>query len=242
LQGDLEPASPTVYKNEIRFTPNAKIVMLTNKLPELPADCGGIARRYLCIQQNTPFVKPDEYANYSDEAKAAGLVFQQDPEFVAELRANKEGWIKWLLEGAALYMANPKMSAPASILEYSASARANGDSYSRWLSQNLIVTGFAKDKLAMSDISAAFVTDSGKSSYDTRSKGELAARLQKNPKITTSGNQAKGLLNIHGVVWSVGCNPDLSEDEQQQQIDAFNAWLGTRPRTEALVLEWLTTQ
>jgi putative DNA primase/helicase len=230
------------YKNEIRFTPNAKIAMLANKLPELPADCGGVARRYLCIKQNIPFVKPEEYANYSEEAKKAGKVYKQDPEFVARLRANKEGWIKWLIEGAMMYMANPKKSAPASILEFSSEARASGDTYSKWLSQNLIITGLPKDKLEMRLISAEFCKDNAKSAQDTKSKGELIARLTKNPKITTSGNQAKGRLNIHGAVWAVGCNPDDDEDDQQNQLDRFNDWLGVRTKSSELMLQWLNLQ
>jgi P4 family phage/plasmid primase-like protien len=229
------------FKNEIRFTPNAKIAMLTNKLPELPADCGGIARRYLCIEQNTPFLKPDEYAEWSEEDRANGRVYCQDPAFVARLRANKEGWIKFLIEGAMEYMADPRKSAPASILEYSNKARAEGDIYSNWLLSNIIITGKNTDKVKMSAISAEFIKNTGKSQQDSKSKGELASRLVKNPKITTSGDASKGRLVIQGVVWNVGCNPADDEDDQTAQSDSFNLWLNGRVKNNALALEFLAT-
>jgi phage/plasmid-associated DNA primase len=229
------------FKNEIRFTPNAKIAMLTNKLPELPADCGGIARRYLCVEQNTPFLKPEEYKEWSEADREAGVVRCQDPAFVSRLRANKEGWIKFLIEGALEYMADPRKSAPASILEYSNKARAEGDIYSKWLLANLLITGKTTDKIKMSSISSEFISNSGKSQHDTKSKGELASRLVKNPKVTTSGDASKGRLVIQGVVWNVGCDPALNDDEQETQTDAFNAWLGARSKTPALALEYLAT-
>jgi P4 family phage/plasmid primase-like protien len=228
------------FKNEIRFTPNAKIAMLTNKLPELPADCGGIARRYLCMEQNTPFLKPEEYAEWSEEDRASGKVYCQDPAFVTRLRGNKEGWIKFLIEGAMEYMADPRKSAPPSVLEYSNKARAEGDQYSKWLISNLLISGKATDKIKMSSISSEFISNSGKSQQDTKSKGELATRLLKNPKITSSGDASKGRLIIHGVLWNVGCDPSQSEDEQLEQTDAFNLWLGTRTKSPALALEYLT--
>jgi hypothetical protein len=215
--------------------------MLTNKLPELPADCGGIARRYLCVEQNTPFLKPDEYNQWSEADRAKGVVYCQDPAFVARLRANKEGWIKFLIEGALEYMADPRKSAPASILEYSNKARAEGDIYSKWLLANLLITGKATDKIKMSAISSEFITNSGKSQQDTKSKGELASRLVKNPKITTSGDASKGRLAIHGVVWNVGCDPNQSEEEQVAQSDAFAEWLGARVKSPVLALEYLAT-
>jgi hypothetical protein len=227
------------FKNEITFTPQGKIVCLTNTLPELPAHHGGIARRYICIKQNTPFLKPEDYEQHSEEDKASGRVRKQDDEFVSRLKANKEGWVKWLIEGAMDFMANPKKSAPASILEYSNKTRAEGDIYSNWLLSNILITGKNTDKVKMSAISAEFIKNTGKSPQDSKSKGELASRLSKMPKITTSGDASKGRLVIQGVVWNVGCDPDCDEEEQTAQHDAFTLWLGDRNRTSALALEWL---
>ena len=227
------------FKNEMRFTPSAKIAMLTNKLPELPADCGGIARRYLCMEQNTPFLKLEEYLQWSEEDRASGKVYCQDPAFVARLRANKEGWIKFLIEGALEYMADRRKSAPASILEYSNKARADGDVYSKWLIANLLVTGKVTDKIKMSAISTEFLSNAGKSTHDTKSRGELASRLVKNPKVTTTGDASKGRLVIHGVVWNVGCDPNLTDDDQVAQGDAYSAWLNGRVRSNLLSLEFL---
>jgi hypothetical protein len=139
------------------------------------------------------------------------------------------------------YMADPRRSAPASILEYSNNARAEGDLYSKWLLANLLITGKATDKVKMSAISSEFITNSGKSQQDTKSKGELATRLVKNPKITTSGDASKGRLVIHGVIWNVGCNPNDTEDDQMAQSDSFALWLNGRVKNNALALEFLST-
>jgi hypothetical protein len=193
------------------------------------------------MEQNTPFLKPEEYKEWSEADRASGKVCCQDPAFVARLRANKEGWIKFLIDGALEYMDDPRKSAPASILEYSNKARAEGDLYSKWLLANLLITGKATDKIKMSVISSEFISNSGKSPQDTKSKGELATRLIKNPKITTSGDASKGRLVIQGVVWNIGCDPNQGEDDQVAQTDAFNAWLGSRVKTPALALEYLAT-
>jgi hypothetical protein len=227
------------FKNEITFVPNGKLVWLTNTLPELPAHHGGIARRYICIKQNTPFLRPEIYEQYSEEDKASGRVRQQDDEFVNRLKANKEGWIKWLIEGAMDFMANPKKSAPASVLEYSNKTRAEGDIYSNWLLSNILITGKNTDKIKMSCISSEFIKNTGRSPQDSKSKGELASRLSKMPKVITSGDASKGRLIIQGVVWNIGCDPDYGEEEQVEQQDAFNLWLGDRTKTTALSLEWL---
>ena len=229
------------FKREVRFVPMAKMVLLLNKLPELPADDGGNVRRAMYVEQNTPFVKPEQYWEWSEEDRADGKVYCQDPVFVARLRANKEGWIKYFIEGAMEYMAEPRRSAPQCILEYSSKALTEGDPYAKWLLSNLIITGKATHKIKMSSISSEFCENTGKSQQDTKSKGELASRLVKNPKITTTGDASKGRLTIHGVIWNVGCDPALNDDEQEEQTDAFIAWLGAREKTPALAIEYLAS-
>jgi phage/plasmid-associated DNA primase len=228
------------FKNEIVFLPQGKLVMPTNTLPQLPAHHGGIARRCLCIKQNTPFKVKEQYDQYPEEDKISGRVRLQDPDFVNRLKENKEGWIKWLVEGAMDFMTNPKKSAPQSILEYSHKTRAEGDIYSNWLMSNLLTTGKASDKIKMSSISAEFIKNTGKNPQDSKSKGELASRLVKMPRITTTGDASKGRLVIQGVVWNVGCDPDIDEQEQEAQTDAFTLWLGERNKTTTLALEWLS--
>ena len=230
------------FKNEITFIPCAKLVMLTQTPPELPADDGGIVRRYLCVKQNTPHLKRDEYMKYSEEDRKAGRVQMQDPEFVARLRANKEGWIKWLVEGAMSYMADPKRVAPASILDYSNKARAEGDKYSNWLHSNILLTGDPTDKIPMPDISREFIKNTGGSSHDTKVKGELISRISKLPRVSTSGKADKGRLAIHGVMWNVGGDPSLDEEGQVAQEEQYESWLNNRTPSSALAIEFLREQ
>jgi len=229
------------FKNEITFTPTSKVVMLTNKLPDLPAQDGGVARRYVCIRQNTPFVKPELYDKYSEEDKACGRVYPQDLAFVERLRANKEGWIKLLIEGALQYMANPTMAAPASVLEYSRRALMEGDIYSKWLEENLVITGLLTDNIRMGDISAEFLKVKGRDFNDTKSKSELITRLKRWPRLLHKGNQAKGRLELIGLRWRAGCDPADDEVAQEAQIKAYDAWLAGRSSTDALMTEFLTS-
>jgi len=228
------------FKNEKTFIPQGKLAMLVNALPELPANCGGIARRYLCIKQNTPHLKEEDYLKYSEEDRVDGRVHKQDPEFVARLRANKEGWIKWLVEGAMMYMANPKRLAPQSVLEYSNKARAEGDVYSNWLLDNMIVSGKDEHRRPMAQISGEFIKNTGRSSNDTKSKCELISRIKMYPRVKTEGKVEKGRLSIVGVVWNIGCDPSMDDDAQATQEKAYESWLGGRSKTTTTALEFLS--
>jgi P4 family phage/plasmid primase-like protien len=226
------------YKNEVTFHPTAKIPVLCNKLPNMPADDGGTGRRIRYIKQNTAFVRPEQYASYPQDMKDKGLVYCQDVEFVKRLRANKEGWIKFLVEGAMEFMANPLKSAPKSVLEYSHTKLTEGDRYSSWIDANLLVTGDVNDKLHMRSISSVFLRDHGLNPQNTAAKTELINRLKRNPRLTTSGNVSKGRLDIHGLLWRVGCVEE-DDDEADAAQAAYEVWLAGRASTDALMVEYL---
>jgi len=229
-----EIAARAVYEREIRFKPQGKVLMLTNTLPELPADDGGIARRLIVLEQNIPFVKPDVYAQYSDELREAGLVQKQDDGFVRRLRANKEGWIKWLLEGAMEYMKDPKREPPASVREYSEQAASACDKYASWIKTNLLHTRMPTDVLRFRAIGDYFCRESGLNPGNTAAKEELRRRIV-SQGVDTRGESSKGRLEIVGVRWRVGCDPDMAEDDQDVEVAEFNAWKVKNPKGTMLM-------
>ena len=224
-----EIAARAVYERERRFKPQGKLVMLTNQLPELPADDGGIARRLIVLEQNIPFVKPEIYITYSDEMRHSGAVQKQDENFVKRLRANKEGWIKWLLEGAMEFMSDPKRKAPDSILEYSETARTECDKYASWIKSNLLLTRVPTDVIRFKNIGDYFCREQGLQATNTSVKEELRRRIV-GQGVDTRGDAAKGRLEIVGVKWKVGCDPEMGEDEQEAQVQAYELWKMTHPK------------
>lgn len=228
------------FEREKRFIPVGKIVMLTNQLPELPADDGGIARRLLCLEQNVMFVKPELYADYDEEMKRSGDVMPQDDKFISALRANKEGWIKWLVEGAMMYMKDPKRRAPQSILKYTEECRAAADKYMSWITSHLIITGNQKDVLASADITAYYNQSNGLTAGNAVAKKELISRFNSLPKITQEGDQSKGRLKFKGVVWNIGCCPNQSEEQRVDEEEAFNEWKSKNKDKTAL--DYLRTE
>jgi len=213
------------HKNEIEYEFTGKLALQTNQPLNLPADDGGIARRIRYVEMNVEFVPEEKYMEFPQDKRDAGLVHKQDPQAIKALEENKEGWIKWLIDGAMKYMANPKKMAPQSILAFTEESRASGDVYSNWIVNNLLFTGKVEDELKMADISPQFLKDSGRNPNDGKAKAELASRLTKRPAITTSGNGQRGRLIIHGAKWRIGCNPDLSEEEADKQVSTYNVFL-----------------
>lgn len=229
-----EIAARAVYERERRFKPMGKLVMLTNQLPELPADDGGIARRLIVLEQNIPFVKPDLYITYSEEMRNSGQVRKQDENFVKRLRQNKEGWVKWLVEGAMEFMADPKRKAPESILEYSETARTECDKYASWMKANLLMTRVPTDVIRFRSIADYFCKESGVSVQNTSVKEELKRRIIAQG-VDTRGDAAKGRLEVMGVRWRVGCDPELDEAEQEAQVARYETWRLKNPSKPMVV-------
>jgi phage/plasmid-associated DNA primase len=236
-------AANAKYMREIQFSFMAKVLMLCNQLPVLIDTSGGLPRRLVCYLMNVKYVKDELYEQYSQEDKDAGLVYRQDPKFVAGLKKNKKGWIKWLIEGALAFMANKTRAAPSSVLEYSREALAASDEFSSWLNSNLLVSGNKEDEVPMKDISAEFIKDKGRNPADGKAKAELACRLLRKPRVASSGNAAKGRLIIQGVRWNVGCNPAMDEEQQGLQEEAYRTFLregGYQSGTDELAIEFLS--
>jgi hypothetical protein len=114
-----------------------------------------------------------------------------------------------------------------------------GDTYSNWLLNNILVSGKDEHRLPMPEISAEFIKNTGRNSNDTKSKGELISRIKMYPRVKTEGKVEKGRLAIVGVVWNVGCDPSMDDDAQTAQEKAYESWLGGRTKTTTTALEFL---
>jgi hypothetical protein len=153
LTGDKHFKVRTLYKGCITFTCITKIVMAFNNLPELDfVEDNGMARRFQTVEQNTPFVKPAEYANLSEEVKARGEIKCQDSEFVERLKKNMEGTLLWALGGASEFMKNKKREVPEAMKKTKSKATNEADSMGAWCRQHIVATEDDKDRIKISDL------------------------------------------------------------------------------------------
>lgn len=136
LSGDNVITAQKKYHGELKFKPKGKIGFVCNDLPILDLD-EGTRRRLDVIEQNVKFL--DEW-----EKPPGGWTpdFQpKDAEFMAKLRANKEGLLKWALEGAKEFMADKKANSfrekPEEIKITKRAAISEMDKLSQWISANL---------------------------------------------------------------------------------------------------------
>jgi len=121
----------------------AKVVCVCNELPKMPSNIdNGTRRRTLVLEMNTKFVNPTDWAELTDEERASGDFGLRDPNFIKQLRANKEGTLLWLLQGAARYMAEPQYPTPDSIARFTSEALAASDTERVWFND-----GYSFDKV-----------------------------------------------------------------------------------------------
>jgi phage/plasmid-associated DNA primase len=163
LTGDKHFSASAKYKNEITFTPRAKIAMLCNKLVQFDCDDGGQLRRVIVIEMNTPFLYPHEYALASEEEKAKGLVKLRDEAVIDRIKKNPSGLLKYFLEGAYDYYNDPKRAPPAELLASKAKAVGELDETTRWIKGYLVPCEKdckCKAKVKLSEIKNYWKSDS----------------------------------------------------------------------------------
>lgn len=135
--GDSEVTAQKKYKNAITFNLMCKVLMGCNDLPDMNCDDNGIFRRFTPFEQNVPCLEAADYDAAPEAVKKAGMVVKKDSEFVSALLADKEGTMRWALEGAKRYMANPRTPVPESMKSVKSKARDTIDTVTQWLRGNI---------------------------------------------------------------------------------------------------------
>ena len=112
--GDGIPARP-VYKDPITIEPRHLCILATNHMPELSHVLEAMVQRVLVVNFPVTFV------DLIHGEEPSELRRQKDPALKARLAANPEGVLRWLVEGAREWYADPglRRTAPAKVLEFS---------------------------------------------------------------------------------------------------------------------------
>jgi P4 family phage/plasmid primase-like protien len=137
LTGDESFTVEAKYKNAITFKLQAKFAMACNDMPDLKFEDKGTYRRVKVAEQNCEFIDPSDYENADEEAKEKKRIMVKDDDFIKRLLENVEGLMLWALEGASLYIDNPRMEAPKAMSSARDKAVNEGDVLGIWLRGNI---------------------------------------------------------------------------------------------------------
>lgn len=135
--GDAEITTQAKYKNALTFNVMVKVLMGCNDLPDVDVSSTSVFRRFAPFEQNVPCLEADDYEATPLAIREAGLVVKKDGAFVKALLADKEGTLRWVIEGAKRYMANPRTPMPESMKSVKSKARDNIDVLTQWLRGNV---------------------------------------------------------------------------------------------------------
>jgi P4 family phage/plasmid primase-like protien len=135
--GDAEITAQAKYKNALTFNMMCKAMMACNDLPDVDVGSTSMYRRFCPVEQNVPCLEADDYDATPAAIREAGLVVKKDAEFVKALLADREGTLRWAIEGAKRYMANPRTPMPESMKSVKSKARDTIDTLTQWLRGNI---------------------------------------------------------------------------------------------------------
>jgi P4 family phage/plasmid primase-like protien len=104
ISGDKTISAQAKYKNKITFRNTSKIGFIFNELPEINFEDKGMFRRMVILEMNVSFKSDEEYERCPQHLKEGGIVQKRDSHFIRRVIDNKEGFLKYLLEGAAEFV------------------------------------------------------------------------------------------------------------------------------------------
>jgi hypothetical protein len=137
ITGDKDFTAQAKYKNKLTFRLMCKIVCACNDLPEFNFDDKGTYRRVVILEQNIPCMEESDYLAVPQEVRDKGLVVKKDKAFVDALLADREGTLRWVMEGAIKYMNSPLQPVPEVMKASKAKAKETVDVLSQWLKGNI---------------------------------------------------------------------------------------------------------
>ena len=94
------------------------------------------------LSPDASLIRQERWQALTPEERASGNFGIRKPEFIRSLRANKEGTLLWLLQGATRYIAQPELDAPESVKRYTEEALAGADTERQWFTD-----GYSFDKV-----------------------------------------------------------------------------------------------
>jgi len=128
-----------LFQDNEHFIPHMQILWVTNHIPQIDWNDGGLRRRYKLIPFTVTFT-PD----------------QQDKDLPEKLWAEREGILKWLIEGAIDWYAHGLGELPDTMAEALEKERRAEDSVYAFYQDKIINTGDSKDQIPASNMYKAY--------------------------------------------------------------------------------------
>lgn len=129
-----------LFKDNEHFVPHMQILWITNHIPQIDWEDGGMCRRYKLIPFTVTFA-PD----------------QQDRDLPEKLWAEREGILKWLVQGAIEWYARGLGDLPDTMVDALEQERRKEDSVYAFYQDAIKITGDPNDKIPSSTVYQAYL-------------------------------------------------------------------------------------
>ena len=130
----------TLFEENQNFVPHMKILWITNHIPEIDWQDGGLRRRYRLIPFPVTF----------------GLD-QQDRDLPEKLWAEREGILRWLVEGAVAWYNHGLGELPDTMADALEKERRNEDSVYAFFQDEIIKTDVPEDRIQAKSLHDAYL-------------------------------------------------------------------------------------
>jgi len=155
ITGDDEVNVSAKYKNNVRFHPQFKVCMPLNEMFPIPANSGAVWRRLIVMPFKVRFLSTDN-PDWDDELAEQRWILKRDDKFAKELKADKEGWLAYLVKGAMEYYSNPDQEPPVVLQQHLIKKQEENDVYLSFISKAFVITNSKNDFISVVDFSNAF--------------------------------------------------------------------------------------
>jgi P4 family phage/plasmid primase-like protien len=125
------------YKERKGFVPKFKLVITCNSIPDLNFEDKGVYRRLIILKQNVEFLNKDDYDKASELQKNKHEIALRDDSFITRVISNKEGLMKWAIEGSKKFMKDKMKPVPLKLLKIKEEVKEEKNIISEWINRNL---------------------------------------------------------------------------------------------------------
>lgn len=155
ITGDDEIDVSAKFKGNIRFHPQFKVFMPLNEMFPIPSSAGAVWRRLIVMPFKVRFLST-EHHDWDDELAEQRWIIKRDDKFAKELKEDKEGWLKWLIQGSINYYTNPYQEPPKTLQQHLIQKQMENDNYLTYINDNFIITNNKDDYITVRDFSIEF--------------------------------------------------------------------------------------
>lgn len=125
------------YKERKGFVPKFKLVITCNSIPDLNFEDKGVYRRLIILKQNVEFLNKDDYEKAPELKKKSHEIGLRDDTFIKRLMTNKEGLMKWAIEGSKKFMKDQMRPVPNKLLKIKEEVKDEKNIIGEWINRNL---------------------------------------------------------------------------------------------------------